>query len=97
MDNQEKEKAVAPEWGYVLVWVSLVSLLVLNIFAARVFTGPYKVLTITASASLQAYLIVDWFMGLKDESALFRLVFRVSVATLAVVFWLFFTDVAYRS
>ncbi|MFQ5465971.1 MAG: cytochrome C oxidase subunit IV family protein [Thermodesulfobacteriota bacterium] len=81
---------------YVLVWVLLIGLTAVTAASARGLEGGLGVLAPVVVASLQAVLVLLYFMHLKDEAGVVKAMFWVVVAALIVVFLLLFSDVAFR-
>lgn len=81
---------------YVIVWAALMALTGLTVFAARVVAGKTGVLAALAIASVKAGLILSFFMHLRYERPLFRMMLLAPIATLAVIIGFTFFDIWYR-
>ena len=97
-----EEKTAVPELHirnyrtYVYVWLALLVLLAATIYVARVnFTG-YSVVINLIIATMKAALVLAFFMHLKYEKRLFKLLLFVPILTISVIIGLTFFDIWYR-
>ncbi len=81
---------------YVAVWLTLLALTAATITAASMHLGKFSTLTSLLIASAKASLVLWFFMHLKYERKLFKIMFLVPVATLTVTIGLTFFDIWYR-
>jgi cytochrome c oxidase subunit 4 len=81
---------------YATVWLSLLALTAITITAAGMHLGKFSTLTALLIASIKASLVLLYFMHLKYERKLFKLMFLVPIATLTVIIGLTFFDIWYR-
>lgn len=81
---------------YVAVWAALMALTGLTVIAARVVAGTAGILAAIVISSVKAGLVLSFFMHLRYERPLFRMMFLVPVATLAVIIGFTFIDIWYR-
>ncbi len=81
---------------YVLVWLSLLALTAITIFVANMHLGRFSTLTALLIASVKASLVLWFFMHLKYERKLFKVMFLIPIATLTVMIGLTFFDIWYR-
>ncbi|MGE0004284.1 MAG: cytochrome C oxidase subunit IV family protein [Parvibaculaceae bacterium] len=80
-----------------LVWAALLGLLLLTLGASLVLTGPASLLTSLAVALAKAALIFWFFMHLKEETGLLRLVAVGAGVWLLILLALTFADYATRA
>lgn len=80
----------------VLVWLALLFLLMLTFGVAHLSLGVGNVVTGLAIAMVKAALVVMIFMGLRDATALIRLVSAAGVFWLVFMFALTLSDVLSR-
>lgn len=78
------------------VWVALLLLTVATVLITRTDLGAGKVWGALAIASLKSGLVIAFFMHLKYEARLFKVILFVALATLATFIGLTFFDVLYR-
>ncbi len=81
---------------YVAVWLSLLALTAITITAAGMHLGTFSTLTALLIASIKAGLVLWFFMHLKYERKLFKIMFLIPIATLTVIIGLTFFDIGYR-
>lgn len=90
------EKNELPGYGkFVAVWAVLVCLTGGLVLVSRLGHGP-AVAALLTIAPLKAGLVFYYFMHLKDEGLLIKVVLIVALATLLIFFTLTFADVAFR-
>lgn len=99
MSGDTRDQALVPESRtsvYVLVWAVLLGLTMVMVTATRNLEGGLGILAPVVVASLKAVFVLLYFMHLKDEAGVVKVVFWVVVFALFVVFVLLFSDVAFR-
>jgi cytochrome c oxidase subunit 4 len=96
MDKKQSEHG-HPAYGlYVLTWLALLVLTALTVTVAGMHLGRVSVLTALVIASIKAGVVLNFFMHLKYESALFKIMVYVALGTLAIFIGLTFFDVLFR-
>jgi cytochrome c oxidase subunit 4 len=80
-----------------VVWVALLALLALTVAASFVFTGPASLGASLGIASAKSALVYWFFMNLREEKGLIRVVALGAVAWLLILFLLAGTDYLTRS
>jgi cytochrome c oxidase subunit 4 len=83
--------------GYVAVWVVLVVLATVTLFASRAVTGGWGLVVAFAIAAAKAALVVAFFMHLAGGRPIFRIVFVIAMAFLALLVLGILADVGTRS
>jgi cytochrome c oxidase subunit 4 len=86
---------VAPR-TFIIVWIALLALTTVTVTVARMDLGALSTLTAIGIASVKAGLVLWFFMHLKYERPIFKVLLLVPVVTLAVIIGLTFVDVWYR-
>jgi cytochrome c oxidase subunit 4 len=81
---------------YVIVWAALIALTATTIFVAGMHLGRFSILTALVIASIKASLVLWFFMHLKYEKRLFKVMLLVPIATLTVILGLTFLDIWFR-
>lgn len=94
--EQETEHHVVPFSTFVKVWLALITLTGVTIYVAGLHLGRFSTLTAVIIASVKASLVLWFFMHLKYEKRIFKVILLVPIATLAVIIGLTFTDVLFR-
>ncbi|HXY55342.1 MAG TPA: cytochrome C oxidase subunit IV family protein [Nitrospirota bacterium] len=92
----ESSKHIVSPKTFVLIWISLLVLTGVTIKAAEMRMGEWSMLANLLIASTKASLVLWFFMHLKYENKLFKILFFVPVATITVIIGLTFFDIWYR-
>jgi cytochrome c oxidase subunit 4 len=80
----------------VLVWLALLVLTTATVLVTRLDLGLGKVWAALAIACLKSGLVIAFFMHMKYEARIFRIILFVALVTLAIFIGLTFLDVLYR-
>jgi cytochrome c oxidase subunit 4 len=95
MDPLASASLSPPARTYVKVWLTLVALTLTLVVVSR--AGPAAALGgLLLIAPLKAGLVFYYFMHLKDEGPLLRIVLLVALGTLLIFFGLLYSDIAFR-
>ncbi len=81
---------------YLLVWGALLCLTGLTIEAAHLRLGEWSMIANIAIASCKASLVLWFFMHLKYEKRLFRMLLFIPIVTISIIIGLTFFDIWYR-
>jgi len=92
----EQDKHIVGTKTFVAVWVMLLMLTATTVTVAKLDLGAFSTLTAIVIASVKAGLVLWFFMHLKYEKRLLKLLLLVPIVTLAVIIGLTFVDVWYR-
>jgi cytochrome c oxidase subunit 4 len=92
----EQDNHIVSMKTFVLVWAALLTLTAVTVTVAKSDLGALSTLTAIAIASVKAGLVLWFFMHLKYEKRLLKLLLLVPIVTLAVIIGLTFIDVWYR-
>ena len=90
------EHHVTPKKTLIQVFVALVTLTVITVFAAQMDLGPLNVPIALSIAIVKASLVVVIFMALKHDNRMNAVVFLVGAVFVAVFLVLTLFDTAYR-
>lgn len=88
--------APIPLGTYVMIWLALLVLTAATITAAGLHFGNFSVLAAITIATIKGALVLLYFMHLKYEERVFKLMLGVALATLTIIMVLTFVDVAFR-
>jgi len=94
--NEQKESIHVPIRVFVYVWIALVILTGVTIAAAQRHLGEWGMVANIAIASAKASLVLWFFMHLKYEKRVFKLLFLIPIITISVIIGLTFFDIWYR-
>ena len=81
---------------FLYVWIALLCLTGLTIMAAKMRLGEWSMVANIAIASTKASLVLWFFMHLKYEKRLFKLLLFIPILTISVIIGLTFFDIWYR-
>lgn len=81
---------------YVMVWLALLAMTALTITAASLHFGAWSVLAAIVIATIKGTLVLMYFMHLRYEERVFKLMLLLAIFTLAVIMGLTFVDVLLR-
>lgn len=87
---------IVPYRTFIIVWIALLVLTVVTVLVSRIDLGALNVWVAVAIASFKTSLVIAWFMHMKYEQWLFKLLLLITIVTLAVFIGLTFVDVLYR-
>jgi cytochrome c oxidase subunit 4 len=93
---EESEKHIVNTKTYIFVWVVLLCLTGLTIKAAQMKMGEWSMVANIAIASMKASLVLWFFMHLKYEKRLFKLLIFVPLITISIIIGMTFFDIWYR-
>jgi cytochrome c oxidase subunit IV len=96
MDQNKQESVHVPIRVFVSVWIVLVILTGVTIAAAHMRLGAWGMFTNVAIASTKASLVLWFFMHLKYEKRIFKLLLLIPIITISVIIGLTFFDIWYR-
>jgi len=81
---------------FAIVWACLLALTGLTIWVAGLHLGNFSTFAAMLLATLKASLVLYFFMHLKYEGTVFKLMALVTIATLTVIILMTFTDIWFR-
>ncbi|HEY6173517.1 MAG TPA: cytochrome C oxidase subunit IV family protein [Kofleriaceae bacterium] len=100
VESESHDSGASGEPGaltYVLVWVALVVLATVTLFASRAVTGGWGLVVALAIATSKAVLVVAYFMHLAMGRPIYRIVFTIAMAFFVLLVIGVLADVATRS
>ena len=81
---------------YVLTWISLLILTAITVSVAGMHLGNLSVFAAVLIAAVKAGIVLNFFMHLKYESALFKVMVYVALVALSVFIGITFFDILFR-
>jgi cytochrome c oxidase subunit 4 len=90
------KKNVRPFSTYLSIWLGLLVLTVVTITVAGLNLGSLSVLGAIAVATVKSTLVVLFFMNIKYEDRVFKMMLGIAIFTLTVILLLTFADTAFR-
>src|SRR5262245_31870167 len=97
LDSPEHHHREPGAPGYVLVWIALVVLATVTLFASRAITGGWGLVVAFTIAAAKAVLVVAFFMHLAGGRPIYRIAFTIAVAFLILLVLGILADVGTRS
>jgi len=94
--GQETQVAVARYRIYVYAWLSLIALTALTVSVARLHLTTYAILIAILIATTKASVVVTFFMHLRKEPLILKLMLFVALLAFTLIALLTFSDVWYR-
>jgi cytochrome c oxidase subunit IV len=94
--KKPQEHTAVPDRVFVSVWIALLILTGVTIKAAQMRMGEWSMLANLLIASTKASLVLWFFMHLKYEKKLFKMLLFVPIVTITVIIGLTFFDIWYR-
>ena len=95
-DHEHHEYAPAAP-AYVIVWIGLLALATLTLFASRAVSGDWGLVVALTIAAAKAGLVIAFFMHLAGGRPLHRIVFVVAIAFVMLLVLGILADVGTRS
>lgn len=91
-----KEHHIVSYSTFIFIWLCLVILTGITVTVAGINLKIVSVLTALTIASIKTYLVLYYFMHLKYETGVFKIMFFISIATLTVFIAITFLDILFR-
>lgn len=92
----QKEHHIIDYKVFVFIWIILLMLTVVTFLVSRLDLGFLNIIVALTIASTKALLVILFFMHLKYESNLIRIMVFIAFLILAIFIGFTFFDVAYR-
>lgn len=98
-DNETEKvikKNIKPYSAYIIIWLALLALTGATVTAAGLNFGALSVLGAIVIATVKSSLVVYYFMNIKYEDRIFKIMLGAAIATLAIIMILTFVDVSFQ-
>ena len=96
MDEKELALKGAGNRTYVIIWLSLLALTATTVAVAKLRLTDYAVLAAIAIATVKATLVVTFFMHLKQEPWILKIMLFLALLALTLIVLLTFSDTWFR-
>lgn len=96
MENKPAEHVLIGYGTYIMVWLALLMLTSLTVTVAGLNLQNFAIVAVIFIAGFKSILVLNYFMHLKYESALFKNMVFLAVFTLVIIIGLTFTDISFR-
>lgn len=94
-DNTQHEHSVG-YGGYVLIWLVLLSLTVMTVAVVGFDLGGFTLVLAMLIAAVKSALVINIFMHIKFDDAIFKVFLGLTGAIIVAVFVLTAFDIIYR-
>jgi cytochrome c oxidase subunit 4 len=94
--EQKQASHIVGTRTFMLVWITLLILTGLTIKAAQLRMGEWSMVANIAIASTKAGLVLWFFMHLKYEKRIFKLLLFVPIITISIIIGMTFFDIWFR-
>jgi len=96
VEYKEEQYHVVNYGTYVLVWLGLLVFTALTVTVAGMNLGRFSILIPLLIASLKSGLVLYFFMHLKYEKMLFKVMVFIAILMVAIFIGFTFFDISYR-
>jgi cytochrome c oxidase subunit 4 len=96
MEHKHDDHPLIGYGTYIMVWLALLILTGLTVTVAGLNLKNFAIVAAIFIAGFKSTLVLNYFMHLKYESALFKNMVYVTIFTLVVIIGLTFTDISFR-
>ena len=96
MDKKASAAAVASNKTYIIVWLCLLALTATTVAVAKLHLTKYAIIPAIAIATAKSGLVVNFFMHLKEEPWVLKIMLFVAILALTLIILLTFADTWYR-
>jgi len=94
--EQKQDSHIVASKTFIFVWIALLFLTAATVGAAGLQVGRWSMLANLLIASTKAVLVLWFFMHLKYERRVFKLLLILPIGTITVILGLTFFDIWYR-
>jgi cytochrome c oxidase subunit 4 len=94
--EQKQASHIVGTRTFMLVWITLLILTGLTIKAAQLRMGEWSMVANIVIASTKAGLVLWFFMHLKYEKRIFKLLLFVPIITISIIIVMTFFDIWFR-
>lgn len=92
----DEQKHIVPYKIFIIIWILLLFLTFVTVLVSRINLGYFNILVAMIVATSKAALVVLFFMHLKYEDKLFKVMVFISFLVLGIFISFSFFDVAFR-
>jgi cytochrome c oxidase subunit 4 len=96
MDHKHEDHPLIGYGTYIMVWLALLIMTGLTITVAGLNLKNFAIVAAIFIAGFKSILVLNYFMHLKYESALFKNMVYITIFTLVIIIGLTFTDISFR-
>jgi cytochrome c oxidase subunit IV len=94
-DHQEHDVHILEYGKYIFVWITLLAFTGITVSVSGINFGNWTIVLALAIASAKSWYVLNYFMHLKYEDAVFKIFISVAGIVLFIFFALTFTDYSF--
>lgn len=96
MQKNKQEHVMVGYSTHIMVWLALLILTGLTITVTGLNLRSVSIVIAIFIAAFKSSLVINYFMHIKFEDSLFKIMIFVAIFTLAIIIGLTFLDISYR-
>ncbi|NOQ96963.1 MAG: cytochrome-c oxidase [Calditrichae bacterium] len=96
MEHKHEDHPLIGYGTYIMVWLALLIMTGLTVTVAGLNLKNFSIVATIFIAGFKSMLVLNYFMHLKYESALFKSMVFITIFTLVIIIGLTFTDISFR-
>lgn len=96
MAERETPLHITKNKTYISVWVSLLTLTAITVAVTRLHLTRYAIFVAILIATVKSGLVITYFMHLKYEPWILKVMLFIALLALTLIIALTFTDILYR-
>lgn len=96
MEHKHEDHPLIGYGTYIMVWLALLIMTGLTVTVAGLNLKNFSIVAAIFIAGFKSMLVLNYFMHLKYESALFKNMVFITIFTLVIIIGLTFTDISFR-
>lgn len=96
MDEKTPDIEMLSNKTYIIVWLCLLALTATTVAVAKLHLIKYAIIPAIAIATVKSGLVVNFFMHLKEEPWILKIMLFVALFALTLIILLTFADTWYR-
>ncbi|MCK4894154.1 MAG: cytochrome C oxidase subunit IV family protein [Calditrichia bacterium] len=96
MEHKHEDHPLIGYGTYIMVWLALLIMTGLTVTVAGLNLKNFSIVAAIFIAGFKSTLVLNYFMHLKYESALFKSMVFITIFTLVIIIGLTFTDISFR-
>ena len=96
MEHYDESHPVISYGTYILIWLGLLLFTGLTVTMAGIHFGGINVFLVLIVAGVKSTLVLNYFMHLRYEKPLFRLMVFIAIFSLVIFIVLLFFDILFR-
>ena len=96
MDEKRQGLKESGYGKYIITWLTLLALTTITVVVAGLQLGALSVFTAVVIAGIKANIVLNYFMHLREERPVFKMMVFVSIGTFVIFIGLTFSDILFR-